>query len=109
MENDPRLSALSLVIYVKLTTKQCHRSYATRVENEVRPRSHEIRCGAGGSITVWFGRLRPTNPATSPIGYVVNAGDTLQSIAMAVFGDAKLWYLVADVNGFSNGAVLTAM
>ena len=35
-----------------------HRSHATRVENEVRPRSHEIRCGARGSITVWFVRLR---------------------------------------------------
>ena len=35
----------------------CHRSHAARVEDEVRPRSHEIRHRARGSITAWFGRL----------------------------------------------------
>jgi hypothetical protein len=34
-----------------------HRSYAACLENEVRPRSHEIRYRDRGSITVWFGRL----------------------------------------------------
>lgn len=38
-------------------------------------------------------------PGNTPGSYVVGTGDTLQSIALAVFGDAKLWYLVADANG----------
>ncbi|MDH5328175.1 MAG: putative Ig domain-containing protein [Gammaproteobacteria bacterium] len=30
--------------------------------------------------------------------YVVKSGDTLQSIAFAIWGDASLWYLLADAN-----------
>ncbi|MBN0989829.1 RES domain-containing protein [Amphritea sp. RP18W] len=33
---------------------------------------------------------------------MVGAGDTLQGIALAVFGDAKLWYLIADANGLQS-------
>ncbi len=38
-------------------------------------------------------------PAVTPGHYVVSQGDTLRSIALAVFGDAQLWYLIADANG----------
>jgi nucleoid-associated protein YgaU len=31
-------------------------------------------------------------------GYVVQAGDTLQSIAQRVYGDASMWYIVASAN-----------
>lgn len=41
-------------------------------------------------------------PANSPTNYLVNAGDTLQGIALAVYGDAKLWYLIADANGLTS-------
>lgn len=34
-------------------------------------------------------------PASTPGSYVVSAGDTLRGIALAVFGDAQLWYLTA--------------
>jgi len=30
---------------------------------------------------------------------VVAQGDTLQGIAMSLFGDASLWYIIADANG----------
>jgi LysM repeat protein len=45
-------------------------------------------------------------PAQSPSSYVVNQGDTLQGIALAVFGDAGLWYLIADANGLKSDADL---
>lgn len=45
-------------------------------------------------------------PATTPGSYVVAQGDTLRSIAAAMFGDAGLWYLVADANGISSDSQL---
>jgi hypothetical protein len=47
-------------------------------------------------------------PGTVPGSYVVSAGDTLRGIALAVFGDAQLWYLIADANGLKTDADLTA-
>jgi YD repeat-containing protein len=42
------------------------------------------------------------NPLTEgvavPASYRVNAGDSLRSIAEAVFGDGQLWHLIADAN-----------
>ena len=40
--------------------------------------------------------------------YTARAGDTLASIAQAVYGDASLWYLIADANGLRGDAVLAA-
>jgi len=37
----------------------------------------------------------------TPQQYVVQQGDTLQGIAQSVYGDANLWYLLADANGLS--------
>jgi YD repeat-containing protein len=45
-------------------------------------------------------------PAGSPGTYAVGAGDTLQSIAKGAYGDASLWYLIADANGLSSNADL---
>jgi hypothetical protein len=45
-------------------------------------------------------------PATTPGTYSVRAGDTLQSIAMAVWGDQSMWYLIADANGLSSNPTL---
>ncbi|MCP5005958.1 MAG: LysM peptidoglycan-binding domain-containing protein, partial [Planctomycetes bacterium] len=39
---------------------------------------------------------------------VVGGGDTLQSIASTVWGDASLWYLIADANGLNGNEDLTA-
>lgn len=38
--------------------------------------------------------------------YTVRAGDTLQSIAERLYGDANLWYRIAEANGLSAGAIL---
>lgn len=40
--------------------------------------------------------------------YTVAAGDTLQGIAQQAWGDASLWYKIADANGLSADALLTA-
>lgn len=40
--------------------------------------------------------------------YTVNGGETLQSIAQAVWGDQSLWYLIADANGLTASDELVA-
>ena len=41
-------------------------------------------------------------PAATPSTVVAQAGDTLRSIAARVFGDASLWYVIAEENGLSD-------
>lgn len=45
-------------------------------------------------------------PASVPGSYIVGEGDTLAGIAFAVYGDANLWYLIADANGLQSDADL---
>jgi LysM repeat protein len=49
-----------------------------------------------------------TQTATQPGSYTVRAGETLQSIALAVYGDASLWYRIADANGMGSSNSLRA-
>lgn len=39
-------------------------------------------------------------------GYTVKSGDNLQSIAKALYGDAGLWYKIAEANGLSGSSSL---
>ncbi|MEH6462284.1 hypothetical protein, partial [Chitinimonas sp. JJ19] len=39
--------------------------------------------------------------SSSTLTYVVANGDTLQSVAAAVWGDTSLWYLIAEENGLA--------
>ncbi|QDP72474.1 hypothetical protein FOG18_07845 [Legionella israelensis] len=43
----------------------------------------------------------PETPQDSLGSYTVKAGDRLDQIALAVYGDSSLWYLLADANGIS--------
>jgi YD repeat-containing protein len=45
--------------------------------------------------------ISPTYPASVPSTYVVQQGDTLRIVAARLFGDANLWYLLAQANGLS--------
>ncbi|WP_193392324.1 LysM peptidoglycan-binding domain-containing protein, partial [Legionella shakespearei] len=64
----------------------------------------------GKSIKDFLGRtseetaegLPPEAPQENLGAYTVQAGDTLESIALQVYGDSSLWYLIADANGISN-------
>ncbi|HWA90291.1 MAG TPA: LysM peptidoglycan-binding domain-containing protein [Rhizomicrobium sp.] len=40
--------------------------------------------------------------------YTVRTGDTLQSIAQAMWGDASFWYLIAQANGLDSTSTLVA-
>ncbi|BFG79438.1 hypothetical protein PTKU46_74710 [Paraburkholderia terrae] len=57
--------------------------------------------------------INATYPGSSPGQWTVRDGDTLQSIASALWGDATLWYILADANGLQGtdtlkgGQVLT--
>ena len=49
-----------------------------------------------------FNFVQPVSPdiPQNNLGiYTIQAGDTLESIAQQVYGDANLWYLIADANG----------
>ncbi|MBI2308392.1 MAG: LysM peptidoglycan-binding domain-containing protein, partial [Rhodocyclales bacterium] len=52
--------------------------------------------------------VSPAYPGMTPGAYTVRSGDTLQGIARSVWGDASLWYLIADANGLSGTETLTA-
>ncbi len=45
-------------------------------------------------------------PGSIPGQYVVNQGDTLQSIAQTVYGDGSLWYIIAEANGLGGNGDL---
>ncbi len=46
------------------------------------------------------------DPGSASGSYTVRGGDTLQSIAAGLWGDAGLWYKIAEVNGMSGHAAL---
>ncbi|MCJ0764510.1 LysM peptidoglycan-binding domain-containing protein [Variovorax terrae] len=55
--------------------------------------------------------INATYPSSSASSYTVREGESLQSIARSVWGDASLWYLIADANGLQGtqpGVALTA-
>ncbi|MGC3997733.1 MAG: LysM peptidoglycan-binding domain-containing protein [Anaeromyxobacter sp.] len=51
------------------------------------------------SFGLTYQPITGTYPAAAIGSYAVQAGDTLRSIAQASYGDASLWYLIADANG----------
>ena len=53
---------------------------------------------------------QPLNPSSSGTGstYTVRDGDSLASVAAALWGDQSLWYLIADANGLSGTGTLAA-
>ncbi|WP_228287694.1 LysM peptidoglycan-binding domain-containing protein, partial [Acinetobacter pittii] len=55
-----------------------------------------------------FEPINAQYPSSASTSYVVNNGDTLQSIALSVWGDASMWYMLADVNGLSATDKLSA-
>jgi|GEM_PF-1818182 len=55
-----------------------------------------------------YNAINSGSDAGAGSNYVAAAGDTLQSIAAMVWGDASLWYLLADANAMSGGEQLQA-
>ena len=52
--------------------------------------------------------INSTYPAATSTNYTVHTGDTLRSIARALWGDADMWYLIAQANNLSASATLVA-
>lgn len=46
--------------------------------------------------------IEPQAPQDQLGAYTTQSGDTLEGIALQVYGDASLWYLIADANGLTN-------
>jgi len=46
--------------------------------------------------------LSQAYPSSVPSQVIAQSGDTLRTVAQRVFGDATLWYLIAEENGLSD-------
>jgi YD repeat-containing protein len=55
-----------------------------------------------GSFDLAFAAVSASYPAPASGEYQVQAGDSLQSIALAAYGDASLWYVIAQANGLAS-------
>ncbi len=60
----------------------------------------------GRSVDQIFQAISSAYPNQAPSQYTVQQGDTLESIAQQLWGDASLWYLIADANGLGGSASL---
>jgi YD repeat-containing protein len=52
--------------------------------------------------------ISPIYPGSTSTSYTAHNGDTLQSIALTVWGDSSMWYLLADANGLDTTQMLKA-
>lgn len=50
--------------------------------------------------------INATYPASAPDTYVARTGDTLQSIALALWGDSAMWYMLAQANNLQGDEIL---
>ncbi len=51
--------------------------------------------------------LTPHSIRSGGTSWTIRDGDTLQGIAAAVWGDASLWYMIAEANGLTSASLLT--
>ena len=72
--------------------------------NAVNPRDKSTANPIFAPIADFNFGYQPINgnyPTASAGSYAVRAGDTLKSIAQGAYGDAELWYRIAEANGLS--------
>ncbi|MFJ4376524.1 hypothetical protein ACIP1T_28400 [Pseudomonas japonica] len=60
------------------------------------------------TITNTLTSISADYPAHAPSSYQVKQGDTFQTIAQTVWGDSRMWYLIADANGKDAAQALVA-
>ena len=68
--------------------------------------SKASRTSAGVDIYADFDQSYAPMLAEAPRQYAVEEGDTLQSVAEKLWGDASLWYVLAEKNGLAPDAQL---
>lgn len=66
----------------------------------------EASFSAQSRYSFGFEPINGNYPADTPGSYAVGQSDTLQGIAKGAYGDASLWYLIADANGLGSNADL---
>jgi YD repeat-containing protein len=62
----------------------------------------------GADFDQAYEALTPNSVRGSGTAWTVKTGDTLQSIAAAIWGDSSLWYLIAEANGLHAGSLLVS-
>ncbi|HEY5723948.1 MAG TPA: LysM peptidoglycan-binding domain-containing protein [Allosphingosinicella sp.] len=93
------------------TDKNYLDSIYDRARKPINVQNSTFRYGDTGPTThVDFAQsMDPINSfaqGSSGGSYTARAGDTLQNIASALWGDSSLWYKLADANGMSGSAAL---
>jgi YD repeat-containing protein len=83
-------------------------TYVAEINNRVRPSLDSPSLGWNADFDQAYEALTPSSIRGSGQAWTVRAGDTLQGIAAAVWGDASLWYLIAEANGLTAGSLLAA-
>lgn len=86
-------------------------SYAEQLAQRGTPQYGMFRYGRPVASADFDQNYQPINadyPGAAASSYTAKDGDTLSSIARAVWGDSTLWYLIADANGLTNGDHLVA-
>jgi hypothetical protein len=86
-------------------------SYAEQLAQRGNPSGNFFRYGKPVASADFDQNYQPINadyPGASASSYTAKDGDTLSSIARAVWGDSTLWYLIADANGLTNGDHIVA-
>jgi LysM domain len=59
-----------------------------------------------GNYDASFQPINSGYPSASVGNYLVQTGDTLQSIAQSAYGDRQLWFVIAQANGVMSDADL---
>jgi LysM repeat protein len=62
----------------------------------------QLDTGLKANFDVNFTPISQQYPTQVPSQYIVQAGDTLRSIAAHIYGDSKLWYVIAQANGLTD-------
>ena len=81
-----------------------HLDYAQTLATQNQSREQMYKNWRPVSSADFDQNYQPINrsyPAATGSSYTVKAGDSLYSIAGAVWGDVSMWYLIADANGLS--------
>ncbi|KSB91877.1 hypothetical protein AS593_07585 [Caulobacter vibrioides] len=83
--------------------------YAATINRRNYTQTNVFKYGAAQAFADFDQSYDPVNadtPGAASGGYVVQDGDTLQSIAAAMWGDSSLWYLIAEANGLTSASSL---
>ena len=81
------------------------------VQSYIYFNGNEVATLGNASVPEITDTLQPISseyPGRVPGSYIVNDGDTLTRIAQTVWGDASMWYLIADANGLDAERLLVA-